>query len=140
MAASIPAMNASPDDRPEGLLAWQWERYPPSHRNRTNLLVHALTAPVFIAGTLALINSPFLNSPFLSSFSLGLGGLAAMLGVVAIQRRTHRLENSPPSSFRGPLDVVQRFFVEQWINFPRYVLTGEFARAWRGEPVTPARP
>ena len=136
MAATLPPMTTpATDDRPEGLLAWQWERYPPSHRNRTNLLVHALTAPVFIAGTLALI-----NSPFLPSFSLGLGGLAAMLGVVAIQRRTHRLETAPPSPFRGPLDVVQRFFVEQWINFPRYVLTGEFARAWRGEPVTPARP
>ena len=123
------------DDRPEGLLAWQWGRYPPSHRNRTNLLTHALTAPVYILGTLALVNSPFVPSLW-----LGLGGLAAMGGVMFIQGRTHRLETAPPSPFRGPLDVVQRLFVEQWINFPRYVLTGEFARAWRGEPVTSARP
>ena len=25
----------------------------------------------------------------------------------------------------------KRFFVEQWITFPRYVLSGGFSRAWR---------
>ena len=123
------------DDRPEGLLAWQWARYPPGHRNRTNLLVHALPAPLFVAGTVALVNSPFVPSLW-----LGIAGLATMISVMVIQGRTHRLETAPPSPFRGPLDVVQRLFVEQWFTFPRYVLTGEFARAWRGEPVTAARP
>ena len=129
MTASFPIMNANPDDRPGGLLAWQWKRYPPSHRNRTNLLVHALTAPFFLAGTLALA-----ASPFVSSFWLGLGGLGAMLGVVLLQGRTHRTEVVRPAPFRGPLDVAQRLFVEQWFTFPRYVLSGEFARALRGEP------
>jgi len=123
------------DDRPGGLLAWQWSRYPPSHRNRTNLLTHALTAPIYILGTLALVNSPFVPSLW-----LGVGGLAAMGFVMFIQGRTHRREQLGPARFRGPLDVVQRLFVEQWITFPRYVLSGEFARAWRGEPVTSARP
>src|SRR5215813_13279573 len=120
------------DDRPGGLLAWQWSRYPPSHRNRINLATHALSAPVFILGTLALV-----NSLFVASLWLGLGGLAAMGLVMFIQGRTHRREQLGPSAFRGPLDVVQRLFVEQWITFPRYVLSGGFARAWRGDPLEP---
>jgi hypothetical protein len=122
-------MNATPDDRNGGLLAWQWKRYPPSHRNRTNLLVHALTAPVFVAGTLALAVSAFVQSLW-----LGLGGLGTMFGVMFFQGRTHRAEQVRPAPFRGPLDVAQRIFVEQWFTFPRYVLSGEFARALRGEP------
>jgi len=119
------------DDRPGGLLAWQWSIYPRGHRNRTNLLTHALSAPVFILGTLALVNSPFVPSVW-----LGVGGLAAMVLVMFIQGRTHRREQLGPVPFRGPLDVLQRLFVEQWITFPRYVLSGGFARAWRGEPDT----
>jgi hypothetical protein len=123
-----PAANA----RPGGLVAWQWSIYPAGHRNRQNLLLHALTEPIFLAGTVALLASPFTRSP-----GLAVGGLAAMVAVMALQGRGHRLEQASPSPFLGPLDVLQRFFVEQWFNFPRYVLTGEFARAWRGEPVNP---
>lgn len=117
------------DDRPGGLLAWQWSRYPPAHRNRKNLLAHALTAPVYVAGTVALVAGPLAGSVWLA-----LAGLAAMGGVMVIQGRTHRAEHGRPSPFRSPLDLVQRLFVEQWVTFPRYVLSGEFARAWRGEP------
>ena len=28
-------------------------------------------------------------------------------------------------------DWAARLFVEQWVTFPRYVLSGGFARAWR---------
>ena len=47
------------------------------------------------------------------------------------QGRTHRLERTAPSPFRGPGDVVARIFAEQWFTFPRFVASGGFARAWR---------
>jgi hypothetical protein len=62
---------------------------------------------------------------------LALAGVAAMAGAMAAQGRTHRLEATPPAPFRGPADVLARIFVEQWVTFPRYVLGGGFARAWR---------
>jgi hypothetical protein len=34
-------------------------------------------------------------------------------------------------AFRGPGDFLARFFAEQWFTFPRYVLSGRFADAWR---------
>ena len=111
-------------ERPGGLLAWQWSLYPDGHRDAANLAIHALTVPLFMAGTLAVVGTPILGP-------LGLVGLLAMGLAVALQGRGHRREASAPVAFRGPPDVVARLFVEQWVTFPRYVLSGEFARAWR---------
>ena len=36
-----------------------------------------------------------------------------------------------PIPFRGPIDVGSRIFVEQWVTFPRFVLSGGLAQAWR---------
>jgi hypothetical protein len=88
-------------------------------------MVHAVTAPVFQVGTIGVAMAPFVSG------WLALVGLAAMGGTMMLQGRTHRLERSPPVPFRGPGDVVARFFAEQWITFPRYVATGAFGEAWR---------
>jgi hypothetical protein len=58
------------------------------------------------------------------------GGLGAVAALVA-QGRGHKTEKSPPIPFRSPFDLVARFFVEQMINFPRFVLSGSFWRAWK---------
>ncbi|WP_224372432.1 terminase [Hyalangium versicolor] len=124
-------MNAKTmDDRSEGLLTWQWNLYTDNHSQRSNLIMHAVTVPLFQLGTLLLFTSP------LTSIWLALPGLVGMVGAMAVQGRGHRLETTPPVPFRGPLDVVARIFVEQWITFPRFVLSGGFARAWRAQKGT----
>jgi hypothetical protein len=110
-----------------GLLAWQWQNYPHAHRERQNLWVHALTVPLFMAGTLA-VPLALVFGAFLVPV-----GLFAMLLAFAAQGRGHRRESGAPLPFRGPLDVVRRVFLEQWITFPRYVLSGDFGGALRGE-------
>jgi hypothetical protein len=110
--------------RNEPLLAWQYGLYPGGHRNRTNLLLHILTVPLFWAGTVSAAMGwvwPWL-------FAIG---PAVMVFVMALQGRGHKLEAEPPAPFLGPLDVVARIFAEQWITFPRFVASGGFARAWR---------
>jgi sterol 14-demethylase len=114
--------------RNENLLRWQWASYRAAHRDRRNLLVHAWTNPMFMAGTIAAFAAP------LSHLWLLPLGAAAMGIAMALQGRTHRLEATPPAPFDGPFDVVARIFAEQWITFPRYVLGGEFGRALRGAP------
>ena len=114
------------DERGRSLLAWQWSIYRAGHRDRRNLLVHALTVPVFQVGTVALLMSPFLSA------WLALFGVGAMAGTMALQGRTHRLERTAPVPLRGPGDVVARILAEQWLTFPRYVASGGFAQAWRG--------
>jgi len=113
------------DDRNEGLLPWQWKHYPANHRERRNLLLHIVTVPLFQLGTLMLATAP-LSSPWLA-----LPGVLFMLGAMALQGRGHRLEASAPIPFRDFFAVVSRIFVEQWVTFPRFVLSGGLARAWR---------
>ena len=113
------------DDRASGLLAWQWALYAQGHRDRKNLIVHVLTVPFFLAGTLVLVASP------LVAWWLAPLGLVGMVAAVASQGRGHAREATAPVAFRGAADVAARIFVEQWITFPRYVLTGRFSEAWR---------
>lgn len=123
---------SSHDDARGPLLAWQWAHYPGGHADRTNLLVHAITVPLFWSGLATLALAPLSGAP------LGaLGGLAMMVIAIAAQGRGHKREEVAPLPFRGPLDVLARIFVEQLVTFPRFVLSGGFARAWRtaGEPI-----
>jgi len=112
------------DAREGGLLRWQWSLYPEGHRDRRNLAVHLATWPLFVGGTCALAASPVLGAVF------ALGGLAGVVTAVLAQGRGHKLEQARPAPFRGPGDVAKRLFLEQWVTFPRYLVTGGFARAW----------
>ena len=112
------------DDRRGGLLAWQWAIYPAGHTTRANLLIHILTVPIFEIGTLTLPGSLVIGPRY------ALLGLAMMMGAMAAQGQGHAREPQPPVRFRGPLDVLARILAEQWIAFPRFVITGGFARAW----------
>ncbi|HTJ46821.1 MAG TPA: hypothetical protein VL463_32180 [Kofleriaceae bacterium] len=107
------------------LVAWQWSLYRDNHANRANLVIHALTNPLFLAGTIAIplaIAARWWLAPL---------GLVAMIAAIALQGRGHAREAVAPVPFRGPTDVVARIFVEQWITWPRFVASGGFTRAWR---------
>jgi hypothetical protein len=106
------------------LLERQWSEYPERHVDRRNLVAHVLTVPLFMAGTIGMLAAPWIEP------RLALGALL-MVGSMAVQGRTHRLEATPPSPFKGPLDIAGRILFEQWVTFPRYVLSGGFLRAWR---------
>jgi len=57
------------------------------------------------------------------------GGLLLLVPLI-LQGRGHKLEGAPPLPFRGPFDVVARFTLEQLVNFPRFVVTGGWSKAW----------
>lgn len=107
------------------LLSWQWDLYPSAHADRRNLAIHIFTNPIFIAGFLAV---PLGLVTF--SWITMIVGLLAMPLVMFIQGRGHGMEKVPPVPFRGPGDAIGRIFLEQLVNFPRYVITGGFADAW----------
>jgi hypothetical protein len=106
------------------LAAWQWANYPRNHRDRQNLLIHAITVPVFHAGTLAVLTAPWMGAT--SAF----GGLLMCAFAMHAQHRGHAREGEKPIPFDGPLDAAARVFTEQWVTFPRYLFRGGFARAW----------
>src|SRR2546422_3789646 len=105
------------------LLAWQWSDYTAKHRDRGNLLLHAIAVPLFLLGTLALVTREGVAAVF---------AVAGMGVSVLLQGRGHRRERETPAPFEGAGDFVSRFFVEQWGTFPRFVLSGGWLRNFRG--------
>jgi uncharacterized membrane protein YGL010W len=103
----------------EKFLQWQWSGYSAAHRNRTNLLIHIVAVPLFMSATLLAVYS-------LIRFSLPTLAGAALCSLVSLilQGRGHKLEAKAPEPFKGGLNFILRLFAEQWITFPRFVLTG----------------
>ena len=113
------------------LLAWQWEGYARYHQSRANLLLHIVLVPLFLAGNVALIVG-ILRLSWMESLT----GIVLMAFSMALQGRGHRIEAVPPVPFSGPVNALSRIFLEQWISFPRFVLTGGWSRSFSGLPPT----
>lgn len=105
------------------LLRWQWEGYPRAHGNPVNLWLHVLTVPFFWAGSLFL-----LLAMYRFDWHLLLLGLGCMLVTLVAQGRGHKMEANPPAPFTGPWNFIARLFLEQWITFPRFLLSGGWGR------------
>jgi len=108
------------------LLAWQFEHYSHNHADRTNLALHAASAPLVLLGLPLGIVALATGRPGLAAAALALAVLA-----VAVQGRGHRREHHPPAPFLSRGDLLARLLAEQFVTFPRFVLSGGFARAWR---------
>ncbi|XHS79393.1 Mpo1-like protein [Burkholderiaceae bacterium UC74_6] len=108
------------------LLRWQWEGYARYHGSRANLLLHIVVVPLFLCGNVALVLGLVAGG-----WGEAVAGLVAMVVSVIAQGRGHALEVNPPVPFSGPGNAVARIFLEQWVSFPRFVLTGGWWRAFQ---------
>ena len=111
---------------PAQLLKHQWEVYPQFHRTRENLLLHIALVPLFVAANAGLIVALWRGAIVLATLSL-----VCMLISIALQGRGHRTEAQPPEPFTGPINALSRILFEQWITFPRFVISGRWAHALR---------
>lgn len=105
------------------LLKWQWQGYARYHQNRTNLLLHIFAVPLFILANVLTVVAGVKLSPAL--FAIAILGIIVS---VIIQGRGHKLEPVPPEPFTGPANFLGRLFFEQWVTFPRFVLSGGWSR------------
>ena len=110
----------------KNLLAWQWSDYATRHQDPGNLWLHIVVVPLFQVATLILAYGLVTGSVG----GAGLGVLGMVVSVVA-QGRGHRRESERATPFRGAGDFVTRFFAEQWVTFPRFVLSGGWYRNLR---------
>ena len=108
------------------LLRWQWKGYPRYHQSRFNLLLHIVLVPMFLVSNVALLVA-FVERSWL----VGIVAVVVMALSVALQGRGHRQEPVPPEPFTSPVNAVSRIFLEQWVTFPRFVLSGSWLRALR---------
>jgi uncharacterized membrane protein YGL010W len=109
--------------REPNLLAWQWQTYARNHRNRANLLLHMAAVPAFIGGVLAAVTMAVHQQWFGALVALVFAALAFVAQGIG-----HKWEKEAPIPFDGPADFVSRVFVEQFITFPRFVLSGQWMR------------
>ncbi len=108
------------------LAAWQARDYGQYHQSRRNLLVHIVAVPLFLVG-----NALALGALLVQAWGLALGALALSLAAFAAQGVGHKGEAIPPVPFHGVGNAVARILVEQWVTFPRFVLSGEWAESYR---------
>ena len=104
------------------LLRWQWQGYRHTHSSQANLVIHVITVPAFLLGTLAVVYAIVTLTGWWA-----VAGVLAMATAMALQGVGHRLEPSAPAPFTGLGNAASRIFLEQWVTFPRYLLSG----AWR---------
>ena len=109
--------------REGGLLAWQFRDYAERHQDKLNLWLHLYAVPAFVAGILAAVLHIASLNVLASAISLAFA--AAAFG---IQVLGHRREPLAPAPYAGVGDFVARVFAEQFVTFPRFVLSGGWMR------------
>ena len=105
------------------LLQWQWKDYGLYHQHKTNLLLHIVAVPLFLLSSLLLLLAMFTLSAL-----TGVLALAGMAISLAAQGRGHKMEAVAPIPFSSRGNAISRLLVEQWITFPRFVLSGGWYR------------
>lgn len=108
------------------LLDWQWKGYPTYHRSRLNLLLHLVVVPLFVAANVGLIFGMLHGS-----WSWMLVSLVTMLVSFGMQGLGHLTEPVRPIPFGGLGETLSRIILEQWITFPRFVMSGGWLQALR---------
>jgi hypothetical protein len=108
------------------LIQWQWKDYHTFHQSKTNLIIHLVTTPIFIAALFATLY-------FLVQLKLLLAGLSFLVLVIAFgaQGYGHSLEKNPSIPFASPKQAFQRIFLEQLVTFPRFFFTGGVDKAMK---------
>jgi len=115
------------------LVEKQWSDYADRHRNSNNLLIHIVAVPLLWFASFQVLGGVFL-------LLLGVPGAFDMLLWAALligvslfaQARGHAMESIEPAEFASPGDFARRLFSEQFINFPRFVMSGGWLKNLQG--------
>jgi len=110
------------------LLDKQWSDYSGRHRNKVNLMIHIVTVPlVWIAG--------IQTFGALMLMLIGVGGLKVLVWAVVLiaialfaQSYGNKMEEIKPALFTSIKDFAMNAAAEQFVTFPRFVLSGGWLR------------
>jgi hypothetical protein len=111
----------------------QWNTYAERHRNKTHLMIKIVAVPVvWLAviqafGALLLMLMPGVSGVGALAWALAMVGAAAFL-----QHRGAAMEATPARPFALTKEHAQWFAADNFVNFPRFVLTGEWLKALKG--------
>jgi len=105
------------------LLEWQWSHYDANHRNRNNLLIKIVAVPLFWIGA---VN--FVVPLVFAGLVHALGGAILMAASLFLQAKGQEMESKPAEPSDSARDFVRRVLAEQFVTFPRFVISGGW---WR---------
>lgn len=88
--------------------------------------MHAFAVPLFVASIAFLIASIIRVEDVSIVIALGFALVAMVL-----QGRGHALEPHAPVPFSGPGNFLKRWFTEQFVIFPLFLLTGRWWRQFK---------
>ncbi len=103
-----------------------WPDYLRVHAGRANLLIHLLAVPLFVVSVVSVPLYLLAGDPVSAMVAVALCIVAMVL-----QGSGHRLEAEPPRPFNGPGDFARRWFTEQFVTFPLFVISGRWWRQFR---------
>jgi hypothetical protein len=115
------------------LVDQQWSDYADRHRDKTHLMLKIVAVPL---AWLAVIQAFGALLLLLLPGVPGFGALAWAFVMIAVsvflQVRGAALEASKPKPFAFTKDTALWFAADDFVNFPRFVLTGEWLRNLKG--------
>lgn len=98
-----------------------WSEYARVHAHRTNLVIHLFSVPLFVGSFVSLLLY-LSNGDWVS----GVIVVALCLVALALQALGHRLEHEEPRPFSSFLNFLGRWFREQFLIFPVFLLSGRW--------------
>ena len=107
------------------LLSWAWEETPPVHKNAANLLIHLFAVPLFVVGNVLLV------AGIVFDFWLLIAAILCIVVSLALQKFGHSLERNQPPPFAGSRDFLRRIYAEQFCNFWRFLLSGQWYASFK---------
>jgi len=103
-----------------------WSDYEPVHADRRNLRIHLIAVPLFDIGFIAALT--FLAR---ADFISAIVSLLVAFGSMVSQAKGHAKEAIAPRPFKGLPDFLKRWFSEQYLIFPLFVLSGRWWRQYQ---------
>ena len=103
------------------LLKWQWKGYSQFHQNRMNLIIHIFAIPLFMLSNILFVISLVKLSIIMFGISILLINFPLILEAIG-----HGNESMKAIPFSSVMNAVVRLFLEQWITFPRFVISGNW--------------
>jgi hypothetical protein len=107
------------------IIDWQWKGYDQFHASKVNLLLHIVFVPVFLWGTIGLL-SAVLRFHFFGIIA----ALILMATAFLLQGLGHQTEAIKSIPFASPSNALKRILIEQWITFPKFVISGGWWKAF----------
>jgi hypothetical protein len=115
------------------LVEKQWDDYSDRHRNRNGLLIKLVAVALFwfvgfqLIGGLLLMLLGVPGAFGMLFWALVLGGIS-----LGAQQAARSMERGPQERAKDPAELVQRILADQFINFPRFVLSGRWLKNLQG--------